>query len=427
MPLFATGAEVRGLGEIVLPLKPTSRPATSCWSIRCCRWSPPTCSAASSGATIPGCPTLADPLTRPAQLGLWLGETRNDLEPPAVAMVPVIGELLARLGAASGCILSRMSGSGATVFGLFGSAAQAHQAAHDLRTIWPDYWVAAAPLGARLRTPGRLTAPAANGNGRKALPARAPGQPLAETDLNQQTMAPPSEADVPAAEFRRGIKELAPVVVGTLPYALVLGAQASQKGLNPTEMLMMAGLNFAGGSEFAAIQLWTSPPNLLLIAAVTLLINSRHILMGAALTPFIRHLPKRQALAALFVMVDETWALSYADAEKRAARGVRPGFSLAYYMGTAAALYVVWTVCTTLGALIGPVLGDIESYGFDMAFPAVFLVLIAGMWKGVRAARPWLVSLVVAALFYLFVPGAWFVAAGALSGVIAAYIWAPAE
>jgi 4-diphosphocytidyl-2-C-methyl-D-erythritol kinase len=45
-----------------------------------------------------------------------------------------------------GCILARMSGSGATVFGLFGSSAQAHQAAHDLRTLWPDYWVAAAPL-----------------------------------------------------------------------------------------------------------------------------------------------------------------------------------------------------------------------------------------------------------------------------------------
>jgi len=94
----------------------------------------------------PPLPQLADPLSRPAQLGLWLDETRNDLEPPALALVPVIGELKARLAAIDGCILARMSGSGATVFGLFGSSAQAHQAAHDLRTHWPDYWVAAAPL-----------------------------------------------------------------------------------------------------------------------------------------------------------------------------------------------------------------------------------------------------------------------------------------
>jgi 4-diphosphocytidyl-2-C-methyl-D-erythritol kinase len=91
-------------------------------------------------------PALPDPLTRPAQLGLWLAETRNDLEPPAVKLVPVIGELVDRLRDAPGCILSRMSGSGATVFGLFGSSAQAHQAASDLRLASPDHWVAAAPL-----------------------------------------------------------------------------------------------------------------------------------------------------------------------------------------------------------------------------------------------------------------------------------------
>jgi len=94
----------------------------------------------------PGLPELADPLTRPAQLGLWLAGTRNDLQPAAIAQVPAIGTLAAQLGAASGCMLARMSGSGATVFGLFGSSAQAHQAAHDLREKWPTHWVAAAPL-----------------------------------------------------------------------------------------------------------------------------------------------------------------------------------------------------------------------------------------------------------------------------------------
>jgi 4-diphosphocytidyl-2-C-methyl-D-erythritol kinase len=94
----------------------------------------------------PPLPARPDPLGRPAQLGLYLNETRNDLEPPARTLVPVIGELIARLAKFDGCILARMSGSGATVFGLFGSSKQAHQAAHDLRAQWPDYWVAASPL-----------------------------------------------------------------------------------------------------------------------------------------------------------------------------------------------------------------------------------------------------------------------------------------
>ena len=89
---------------------------------------------------------LPDEIVRPAQLGIYLSETRNDLEAAAVELVPAIGALTQALGKAPGCVLARMSGSGASVFGLFGSSAQAHQAAHDLRAQWPGYWVAAAPL-----------------------------------------------------------------------------------------------------------------------------------------------------------------------------------------------------------------------------------------------------------------------------------------
>ena len=87
-------------------------------------------------------------------------------------------------------------------------------------------------------------------------------------------------------------------------------------------------------------------------------------------------------------------------------------------------LYLCWIAFTTAGALLGPIVGDVRTFGFDMAFPAVFLVLLRGMWKGPRAARPWLVSLVAAAGAYLLVPGAWYVPTGALSGVAAAYLLA---
>src|SRR5690606_4527667 len=106
---------------------------------------------------------------------------------------------------------------------------------------------------------------------------------------------------------------------------------------------------------------------------------SRHLLMGAAMAPFLRHLPKRKVLPALFVMTDESWALAMADIKARARIGLTPAFSMAYYLGTALILYIAWVGFTTLGAAIGPFLGDVHAYGFDMAFPAVFLVLMSGM------------------------------------------------
>lgn len=236
-----------------------------------------------------------------------------------------------------------------------------------------------------------------------------------------QTYLPQRAGEKASPEFWRGIVSCTPVLLGIVPYALVLGAQAAQKGLSVIEVPLMTGLNFAGGSEFAAIQLWTSPPHIMLIVAITFLVNSRHLLMGAALTPFLRKLPKRKALPALFFMCDESWALSLADSKERTSAGAYPAFSLPYYLGAALPFYLTWVIFTTLGAVFGPVLGNVETYGFDMAFPAVFLVLLRGMWKGMARARPWLVSLVVAALTFLFVPGAWYVATGALSGLVAAY------
>ena len=52
-----------------------------------------------------------------------LAARRNDLEVPAIKLQPVIADVLAALRASPGCLLARMSGSGATCFGLFGSAA----------------------------------------------------------------------------------------------------------------------------------------------------------------------------------------------------------------------------------------------------------------------------------------------------------------
>jgi 4-azaleucine resistance transporter AzlC len=213
------------------------------------------------------------------------------------------------------------------------------------------------------------------------------------------------------------------MMLSFVPFGLLLGAQASQKGLSVVEVPLMTGLNFGGGSEFAAVGLWTSPPLILLIVAITFLINSRHLLMGAALAPYLKHLPKRQVLPALFLMCDESWAMGLSDTQQRSATGHQLGFSLPYYLAVAAGLYLTWIVSTAIGAALGPAMGDVKVCGFDMAFPAVFLVLLRGMWKGLRAARPWLVSLLAAALTFLLVPGAWYVAVGAAAGLLSAFLW----
>jgi 4-diphosphocytidyl-2-C-methyl-D-erythritol kinase len=76
-----------------------------------------------------------------------LAKERNDLEAPAIALAPAIAQVLADLRALKACRLARMSGSGATCFGLFATAPAAAAAARALRAGHPDWWVRATRLG----------------------------------------------------------------------------------------------------------------------------------------------------------------------------------------------------------------------------------------------------------------------------------------
>lgn len=71
----------------------------------------------------------------------WLTRQRNDLEAPAIAAAPVIASVLSELRSLPGCALARMSGSGATCFGLFEGTVPADALA-ALRARHDGWWVA---------------------------------------------------------------------------------------------------------------------------------------------------------------------------------------------------------------------------------------------------------------------------------------------
>lgn len=76
----------------------------------------------------------------------WLADCRNDLEPAACHLEPVISDLLSAIRQLPDCRLSRMSGSGATCFGLFENAASADEAAKVLSRQYPQWWVTSTAL-----------------------------------------------------------------------------------------------------------------------------------------------------------------------------------------------------------------------------------------------------------------------------------------
>ncbi len=72
---------------------------------------------------------------------------RNDLQPPAIAAVPIINEVLRELSLQNGAQIARMSGSGASCFALFERGAQARAAAEVIAKTHPNWWVQATEFG----------------------------------------------------------------------------------------------------------------------------------------------------------------------------------------------------------------------------------------------------------------------------------------
>jgi 4-diphosphocytidyl-2-C-methyl-D-erythritol kinase len=105
------------------------------------RWSPPAAPAPLFDWTAVGNLANRDQILR------LLAYQPNDLEEPAMAVAPAIAETLTALRALPGCRLARMSGSGATCFALFSTAAEAILAAQSLSARHPQWWVRAGALG----------------------------------------------------------------------------------------------------------------------------------------------------------------------------------------------------------------------------------------------------------------------------------------
>lgn len=104
-----------------------------------------------AGLTTRDNPAMSEPLpTWPetSDFMAWLATQRNDLQAPAIAKEPIIAEVLATLLDTPGCQLARMSGSGATCFGLYDSAERASAAAGRLAQDRSGWWVMATRLNA---------------------------------------------------------------------------------------------------------------------------------------------------------------------------------------------------------------------------------------------------------------------------------------
>ncbi len=137
--LVSLGCLMRGIGD---DLSPLSVPRFPCVLVNP-RKSVPTPAVFDALGLKPGQPGKAAPaLSVAASVSLETIRTgRNDLEGVACRLEPMITEVLDALSVTQGIAVARMSGSGATCFGLYTDAMMARSAADALSLVHPEWWV----------------------------------------------------------------------------------------------------------------------------------------------------------------------------------------------------------------------------------------------------------------------------------------------
>jgi 4-azaleucine resistance transporter AzlC len=222
---------------------------------------------------------------------------------------------------------------------------------------------------------------------------------------------------------RRGIatgaRQALPLAISSFPYGLIFGTLAQSAGLHLAETALMSATVCAGAAQFVVVGLWTLPPVPTSILATTLLVNLRHLLLGATLRGWFTGTTRPQLYGSAFFLFDETWALTHREADTG-------GRDRGFLLGCGLVLWFSWTASSTLGYLIGGRVPDPTRWGLDFAATAVFLALLAGMWRGRRDLLPWLIAALVALAAARWLPGQWYIVLGGVAGSLCG-VWRDAE
>jgi predicted branched-subunit amino acid permease len=143
--------------------------------------------------------------------------------------------------------------------------------------------------------------------------------------------------------------------------------------------MAMSTLVFAGAAQFAAVGYVASGlawPGILLLTA---LLNARHLLYSAAMSPWLRRVSFSERAAMAHLLTDEAFALSIAHFRRLGRTDAR-----GYWMAAIGSTFIPWNLATLAGVVAGGQIPDPAVLGIDIIFPAAMVGLAVGLITGRR-------------------------------------------
>ncbi len=228
----------------------------------------------------------------------------------------------------------------------------------------------------------------------------------------------PAARPATTSPARRGVADAIPIVLGYLPFGLIMGTTIARSPIHDAVGWASSPLMFAGASQLAAIDLITTGAGAVVVVATALVINLRHVMYSGGMAPWFRDAPRAFQLGAPFLLADPVYtmsALRFPDLPDSRARRH-------YYLALGGFLFAGWLSMTAGGIVVGGALPD--GLGLDLAVPLTFLALLVPAVED----RPALVAALVGGTVALVANGLPLhlgLLTGAVAGILAGVVADP--
>lgn len=172
------------------------------------------------------------------------------------------------------------------------------------------------------------------------------------------------------AAATKGALDMLPLSLAVLPWGILFGSLAIQRGFSGLEAQLFSAVIFGGAVQIVTVELMSEGAPLLTVLFSALVISSRHFLYGLSLREKLRTKPLRWRIGLGFLLTDELFSLS---GDRRAYRN---NYRLYYALGAGGSFYLAWNAWTALGIIAGAWLPDLTDLGLDFAIAATFIALV---------------------------------------------------
>ena len=174
----------------------------------------------------------------------------------------------------------------------------------------------------------------------------------------------------PREEFVAGVRDIAPVLLGAIPFGFVAGVAAIASGLTPLEGMALSVLSFSGIAQLIVCQLIAAGSPALVAIGAAAVVSLRHMMYSAAIAPHLAHLSTRWRALLAFLMTDQSFAMTVKHFSEPGERGNRHW----HVLGNSVTLYLFWQAAVAIGIALGAQIP--ANWSLDFAVVLTFIALL---------------------------------------------------